>query len=118
MSQKTRATGVVAVVPARRGEQDLERLRVGLGEHVGLLHPAEAVDRRAVEGHPLVESVLQLGRRDGERLGRPEDVGEPELDEADAPLLDGPQHVFLLALHCALRLLFRRHVLAGEPSTR
>ena len=32
-------------------------------------------------------------------LGVPEHVGEPHLDEADAPLLDGPQHVVLLAFH-------------------
>ena len=32
-------------------------------------------------------------------LGVPEHVGEPQLDEADAPLLDGPQHVVPLALH-------------------
>ena len=32
-------------------------------------------------------------------LGCPEHVGEPQLDEADAPLLDGPEHVVALALH-------------------
>ena len=84
----------------RRGYgQELEGLGVGAGQHVALLDPAEAVDGRAVEGHALVEGVLQLGRRDVEGLGGAEDVGEPELDEADAPLLDGPQHVVLLAFH-------------------
>ena len=38
-------------------------------------------------------------------FGRPEDVGEPELDEADAPLLDRPQHVLLLAPHAASDVL-------------
>ncbi len=87
----------VVVVPG----QQLERLGVGPGQHVGFLHPAEPVDGRAVEGHALVEGVLQLGRGDVESLGRAQDVGEPQLDEADAPLLDRPQHVVPLALHPA-----------------
>ena len=49
-----------------------------------LLDPAEPVDGRPVEGHALLEGVLELGGSDAEGLGRPEDVGEPELDEADA----------------------------------
>ena len=97
--------GDVAERPGRRSlrtaaeGQDLEGLRVRVGEDVALLDPAEAVDRRAVEGHPLVEGVLELGRRDREGLRDAEDVGEPELDELDAPLFDGPQHVLTLALH-------------------
>ena len=79
--------------------QELERLGIGPGQDVGLLHPAEPVDGRPVEGHPLVEGVLQLRRRDVEPLGGPEDVGEPQLDEADAALLDRSQYVVALALH-------------------
>ena len=41
---------------------DLERVRVGDREHVGLLHAAVALDGRAVEGHPLLEGGLELGR--------------------------------------------------------
>ena len=81
--------------------QELEGLRIGPGQDVGLLDPAEAVDGRAVEGHALLEGVLELGRRDAEGLGRPQDVGEPELDEADGPLLDRPEDVLLLASHSA-----------------
>ena len=73
----------VVVVPG----QQLKGLRVGAGQDVGFLHPAEAVDGRPVEGHPLVERVVELGRGDVEPLGGPEHVGEPQLDEADAPLL-------------------------------
>ena len=79
--------------------QQLEGLGVGHGQHVALLDPAEPVDGRAVEGHALLEGVLELGRGDVEVLGRAEHVGEPQLDEADAALLDGPQHVVLLAFH-------------------
>ena len=79
--------------------QQLERLGVGAGEDVGLLHPAEPVDGRPVEGHALVECVLQLGRGDVEPLRRAQHVGEPQLDETDAPLLHCPQHVVTLALH-------------------
>src|SRR3546814_18418580 len=73
--------------------------RSGLGQDVALLHPAEPVDRRAVEPHALVEGALQLGRRDGEGLELTQHVGEPEPDESDPPLLDGPQDVVTLALH-------------------
>jgi hypothetical protein len=38
----------------------LERGRVGDGDHVRLLDPAEPVDRRAVEPHPLGERALEL----------------------------------------------------------
>jgi hypothetical protein len=44
----------------------------------------------------LIERLLELGRRDGEGLQEPEDVGEPEPDELDAPLLDGTKDVFRL----------------------
>ena len=95
MSQKTRATCASSWCHG----QQLEGLGVGAGQDVGLLDAAEPVDGRAVEGHPLVERVLQLGRGDVEPLGGPEHVGEPQLDEADAPLLHGPEHVVPLALH-------------------
>ena len=85
----------VVVVPG----QQLEGLQIRAGQHVGLLHAAEAVDGRTVEGHALVEGILQLRRRDVEPLGGPEHVGEPQLDEADAAFFHGPEHVVALALH-------------------
>ena len=84
---------------AREVGQHLERLGVRHGQDVALLDPGEAVDGRPVEGHPLFEGVLQLGRGDVERLGDAEHVGEPQLHEADAAFLHGPQHVVLLGIH-------------------
>jgi hypothetical protein len=42
----------------------------------------------AVEPHPALEGILQLGRVDREGLELAQDVGEPEADEADLPLVD------------------------------
>ena len=86
------------LVVGRPGEE-LEARRVGPGEDVGLLDPGEAVDGRTVELEALVEDLVELGRRDGDRLVGPEHVGEPQTDEADPPLLDRAKHVFLLAFH-------------------
>ena len=90
-------------------------LAIGPGQHVALLDPAEAVDGRAVEGHALLEGVLELGRGDGEGLGRAEDVGEPQLHEADGPLLDRPEHVLLLAPHVASAVRHSRGRSAPVP---
>ena len=98
MSQNMRADDVVALGP----RQQLEGVGVGPGEHVALLHPAEAVDGRAVEVHALLEGVLELGGRDGDRLELAEHVGEPQADEADPTLLDRAQHVVLLAFHAPM----------------
>ena len=70
--------------------EDLERRRVGVRDHVGLLHPGEAVDRRAVEADALAQRLRQLLRGDRERLQEPEDVGEPQPDEPDLALLGRP----------------------------
>ena len=114
MSQKTRATSasrLVAVgVPVSVPGEELEGARVRPGEDVALLDPAEAVDGRAVEGHPLVERVLELGRGDREGLRGAEHVGEPELDEADAALFHGPEDVLLLAPDHVGDLRARRRV--------
>src|SRR6185503_4054864 len=48
----------------------------------------EARDRRAVEAHPSLECVVELRRVDGEALQLPEDVGEPEANEADVAVVD------------------------------
>jgi len=86
-----------SVVTAPR--DDVEGVGIGHGQHVRLLDPAVALDRRAVEGHALLEGALELRRRDGEALERAEDVGEPEPDEPDPALLDGAHHVVELAFH-------------------
>ena len=83
--------------------QDLEGPRVGLGEHVRLGDPGEALDGRPVEADPLVEGALELGRRDGDRLEEAEHVGEPQPHEADVALLEGAEHELLLLVHAGDR---------------
>jgi hypothetical protein len=78
---------------------DLERVRVGHGEHVGFLDPAVPLDGRAVERHALDQGGFELRRGDREALQETQDVGEPETDEPDAPFLDGSEHVVGLCLH-------------------
>ena len=62
-------------------------------DHVGLLDRVEAGDRGAVEAHAALERVVELGGVDREALELPEDVGEPEADEAQVVLLDDPLDV-------------------------
>jgi len=79
--------------------EELKSREVRSGEDVGLLGAREAVDRAAVEGHALVERILEFRGGDVERLVASQHVGEPQLDEANAALLDGSQYVLSLALH-------------------
>ena len=81
--------------------QHLEGGRVWGQQHVGLVDPREPLDRGAVEADPLLEGALDLGRRDGDGLQLPLDIGEPQADEADVALLDRPQNVLLLLVHSA-----------------
>jgi len=74
---------------------DLEGGRIGHCDHVALLDPAESGDGGAVKTHPLLEPGLQFAGGDAEDLLNPKDIGEPELDEADIPLFDGFQYIFL-----------------------
>ena len=71
----------------------------GLGEHVGLVDPGEALDRRAVEADALGEGPLELGGRDRDRLEEAEHVGEPEPYETDVALLQRAEHELLLLVH-------------------
>jgi hypothetical protein len=68
-------------------------------EHVGLERPGEALDGRPVESETLGERPLDLGRGDGHRLEGPDNVGEPETDELDTPLLDGTKNEVALLVH-------------------
>ena len=68
--------------------QHVERLGVGHRDHVRLLDRIEAGDRGAVESHPALERVRELGRVDRECLELAEDVGEPQADEANVALAD------------------------------
>ncbi len=79
--------------------QDLERGRVGHGQHVGLLDAGVAVDRRAIESHSLLECSFEFLRADRHRLQEPLDVGEPEPDETDPAFLDRAEDVLGLSAH-------------------
>ena len=81
---------------------ELEAVRIGVGEHVALLHPAEPVDGGTVELHALLEGRVELHGGDGDRLDLAEHVGEPEPNQPDPSFLDGPQHVVLLVIHSCL----------------
>ena len=107
-----RTGAVVGLAP----RQHLERRRVGLGEHVALLHPGEALDRRAVEADPLGERALELGRRDGDGLQRPEDVGEPQPHEADVALLQRAEDELLLLVHRPIFAVGRTGAAQPPPS--
>ena len=96
MSQNIRALSPLTAALER---EHLERRRVGHGDHVGLVDPGEALDRRAVEADALLERRLQLGRRDRDALQGAEHVGEPQPDEADVPLLERTEHELLLTVH-------------------
>ena len=76
--------------------QHLERAGVRHHDHVRLVLPREALDRRAVEGDPVGERVLELldGDRDG--LEEAEDVREPEADELHIVVAARLQHVVRL----------------------
>jgi len=86
--------GSVTVGP----RQHDEGVGIGDGQHVAFLDPREAVDRRAVEAHAVLEGVLQFGRTDGEALEVAQDVGEPQTDQPNATFLDGAEHVVTLLL--------------------
>ena len=72
--------------------EDLEGGGVGECKHVRLLLGHEPLDGRAVEADALLEGLLEVLRRDGERLEPAQHIGKPQADEADAALLDGPQN--------------------------
>jgi hypothetical protein len=99
--------GDAAAVLLRAPRQHVERLGVGHRDHVRLLDRVEAGDRRPVEAHAALERVVELVGVDRERLQLPEDVGEPQADEADPALLDerldivGAVRSFLVGQHGA-----------------
>ena len=73
--------------------EDLERGRVGFGDHVGFLPAGVPLDRRTVEGHALAERHVELGGADRHRLEETLDVGEPQANETNAPFFDGPEDI-------------------------
>src|SRR5680860_658117 len=81
--------------------QDLERRRVRLGEHVGLVHTGETLDRGAVEPDAFGERALELGGCDRDRLEVTEHVGEPQPYEANITLLECAKNELFLLAHSA-----------------
>ena len=73
---------------ARTPRQDLERLRVRERQHVRLVRRRKAVNRGPVEANALIKCLLELLRRDRERLEVALNVREPQPDEANVSLLD------------------------------
>ena len=123
MSQNIRAVDGVSPRHGRIWNVD----GVGLGEHVGLVHAGEALDGRAVEADALAEGALELRRRDGHGLQRPEHVGEPEADEANVALLERTKDEVFLLTHglslarCVLRQRYvdiRRRYAGRVPQLR
>ena len=72
-----------------------------MGQHVGLVDPGEALDRRTVEAHAFGEGTLQLGGRDSDRFQKAENIGEPHTDEPHIALFDRPQNELGLLVHAA-----------------
>src|SRR5207245_10447506 len=79
--------------------EDLERGGVRHGDHVRLVDPGEALDRRAVEADALLEGRLQFGRRDADRFQGAQDVGEPEPDEPDGTLFQTADYKLRRTVH-------------------
>ena len=97
MSQNTRATGTS---PGCQGSswKVLGSGRARTSDSWTRLKPSMAEPSKVMPSSRAFSSSAGVMR---EGLGRAQHVGEPQLDEADGPLLDRPQHVFLLAAHGA-----------------
>ncbi len=72
---------------------DLERLQIGGEQHVAFFDAGEALDRRSVEHHFAIESLLELALRDLDILGNPVDVRELQAHEVHIFLCDSIQNI-------------------------
>ena len=97
MSQNIRA---VAGLMSRHG-RTWKVAWVGMRQHVGLIDPGEALDRRTVETHAFGEGPLQLGGRDSDRFQEAKNIGEPHADEPHIALFNRPQNELGLLVHAA-----------------
>ena len=75
--------------------QDPEGAEFRMQQHVRLLDPDEALDRRAVEHDLAVERLLELAARHLDVLVDAEDVGELEPEEVHVELFGQLEHVAL-----------------------
>jgi len=80
-------------LPALPPWKNLERLGVGVGDHVRLLDARESLDRATVEAHALGHGHLEFRDVHRERLQKAEHVREPEVDELDLLILDLLDHI-------------------------
>ena len=98
-------TRAVVCSPALPGD-DGEGGEVRHQEHVRFGDAGEAGDRGAVDPLPAVDDVLEDRGRDRHALDDAHDVGELQVDELDALLLD-PVEDLLLARAVAQNLLLQ-----------
>jgi hypothetical protein len=72
-----------------------------MSQHVGLIDPGEAFDRRTVETHALGEGTFELGRRDSNRFQETKNIGKPHADKPHIALFNRPQNELGLLIHAA-----------------
>ena len=70
-----------------------------LAASTAFLASPSAWAQTAAEADAFVERALEFRRRDRDGFQVPQNVGEPQADETDVPLLQCPEHEFLLAIH-------------------
>ena len=75
-------------IVARAPRQHLERRRVGMHEHVGILQACEAVDGRPVEADAFLKRDFDVGGRNGDVFQIAENVGEPQSQKANVALFN------------------------------
>jgi hypothetical protein len=80
----------------RRAERiDIDRIEIGLEDHVALVDRLPADDRAAVEHQSVVELILaEQGRDHGQVLPLALGIGEPQIDPFDLFVLDALDDVF------------------------
>src|SRR5690606_21633508 len=68
-------------------------IEVGHEVHIALGDAGEPLDGGAIEPHAGVEAFGQFRLRARDALDDARDIGEPQVDELDTPVLDGLQDV-------------------------
>ena len=96
---------------ARPPGDELEGRGVRLGDHVALVDAGKALDGRPVEAHALLQTLVELGWGDVEALEPAQNIGEPELNEADILLFDNLEYILFRftcqhSLHLSFFIIF------------
>ena len=71
----------------------LKRGRIRHGDHIALFDAGKAFNRGAVKPHALGQSPFQFRWRDGKGFQNAQNVGEPDLDEADVTILNDSESI-------------------------